>query len=102
MSGPRTRMSFWSEGAMPTVRYGFTVTVGGLVAMLIKGVDAARLTSIANRCAEVVANVVGTTSGPAGSKITLIACVVTALPAESTTFAFTGTPPTMTVMTAFV
>ena len=91
IKGPRTRMSFVSEGWMPTVKYGLTVTVAGLVDLSME-FEAARSKSMARRSALVDAKVPVMTSGWSGSKFTVTDTVVIAAPSGPTTFASCGTP----------
>src|ERR1700678_45934 len=75
IKGPRTRMSFVSEGWMPTVKNGLTTTLAGLVevSMLF---EAARSKSMARPPALVHPNVPGIAIGWRGSKFTVADMVV--------------------------
>src|ERR1700678_4635022 len=77
IKGPRTRMSFVSEGWMPTVKYGLTVTVAGLVDLSME-FEAARSKSMARRSALVDAKAPVMTIGWSGSKFTVTDTVVEA------------------------
>src|ERR1700721_1708909 len=92
--GPRTRMSFVSEGWMPTLMNGLTTTVAGLVDLLMV-FEAGRSKSMARRSALVDAKVPVMTSGWSGSKFTVTDTVVdvgVVVPSGRTTFACCGTP----------
>src|ERR1700756_4757176 len=101
ISGPRTRIGFVSAGVVAAPMNGLVGTAGGLVAM-VTTFEAARSKSKARRMALDDAKVGWMTGRWAGSKVTLTVWVVTALPVVSTTFAFVGTPLTMTEILAFV